>query len=228
MPAYDNSPFKALPKLLVPSQNVYLLGSLNTQISDTKFTISNVQQTTTTGTVTGTVTDGNLPIVGSFISIRGTQTNGGAFNVTNALVTAVAINAVTGQGTISFAMTTGNFAVTADSGQAIIPVPEIPETIALGASVAAAFSANDTAGSSVKIVAAAVNFPTIPTSATVVLQGALRNIDSEFVTLGTVATVAGGAVTLEQAQFPNIMYEFLRFNVTALTGTGTITAKVGA
>jgi hypothetical protein len=228
MPAYDNSPFKALPKLLVPSQNIYLFGSLNTQISDTKFTITAVQQTTTTGTVTGAVTDGNLPIVGSFISIRGTQAGAGAFNITNALITAVSINPVSGQGTISFTMATGTVATVADSGMAIVPVPEIPEVIAVGASIACAFSANDTAGSSVKIVAAAVNFPTIPTSATVVLQGALRNVDSEFVTLGTVATVAAGAVTLEQAQFPNIMYEFLRLNVTALTGTGTITGKVGA
>lgn len=228
MPAYDNSPFKALPKLLVPSQNIYLLGSLNTLISDTKMSISSVALTATAATIGVQITEGNIPAVGSFISIRGTQTSSGLFNVNNALVTAVAINAVTGAGTISFTTTTGTVATTPDSGQAIIPVPEIPETLAVGASVAAAFSANDTAGSSVKIVAAAVNFPTIPTSATVVLQGALRNVDSEFVTLGTVATVAAGAVTLEQAQFPNIMYEFLRFNVTALTGTGTITAKVGA
>lgn len=228
MPLYDNSPFKALPKLLVPSQNIYLLGSLNTQISDTKMFVNSVSLTGTTATIGVQITDGNIPIVGSFISIRGTQTSSGLFNVTNALVTAVAINAVTGSGTISFTTTTGTVGTTTDAGQAIIPVPEIPETIVVGASIAAAFSANDTAGSSVKIVAAAVNFPTIPTSATVVLQGALRNVDAEFVTLGTVATVAAGAVTQEQAQFPNIMYEFLRFNVTALTGTGTITAKVGA
>jgi hypothetical protein len=226
MPYYDDSPFKTPPKLLVAQWPTYLLGSFPADVAPTRFQIADVALASNVATVTGTVIEGNIPAVGSLISIRGTQSGSGEFNVTNAAITAVSINATSGQGTISFALTGANLSITADSGLAIIPQPEAGEAIANGASVAAASPFNDSKTDGARTYQAQITFPTIPTACTVALQISEVDQDSQYSTVGTVATVSGGAVTQSQAQFTLTTARFLRFLVSGLSGTGTVAAKL--
>lgn len=226
MPQYDNSPFKKAPKLLVAQWPTYLFGSWPADVAPTRFQVSSVALATDVATVTGTVIEGNIPTVGSLISIRGTQTSSGLFNVTNVPVTAVSIALATGQGTISFDLTGSNVATTPDAGLAILPQPEVPETLVAGSSIPAAAPFNDSKTDGARTFLASCTFPTIPTAATVTLQASEFDSDSQYYSLGTVATVASGAVTQSSAQFTLTTARFLRFNVSGLTGTGTIVAKL--
>jgi hypothetical protein len=239
MPAYDNSPFKPVPKLLIPGQNSYLFGFYSQDVSPTQIQVSSVAIATNVATVIGTIFGGNVPLVGSLISIRGTQTSSGAFNVTNAAITAVTFVPATSVVTITFALTHANVATTADAGLAIIPVPEVGETIANGASIACTPQNNETFLEMGRLLSTTVKFPTLPTTLTVVLQGANFDTDSEYTTICTVATVAASVQTTPQVtEVENngggtttainspVNYRFYRFLISGLAGTGTIVARI--
>jgi len=68
---------------------------------------------------------------------------------------------------------------------------------------------------------------TVPTSATVVLQVANVDDDARYQTVGTIATVAGGAVTQAGAEFSFLMGKFIRMKVTALSGGDSTSGIVG-
>lgn len=223
MPSYLNQPGQKV-KALQPGVPEYLYGSWNSDVETTKMLVSQVALTADVATLTVAVVRGNLPAVGSLVSVSGTQTGGGEFNVTRAPLTAVAINASTGIGTISYALTAANVATTPDAGVALVDTPEIPDVLANGSSVPAAPQPETVAAQ--RTMAALVLFPTVPTDATVTLQFALRDIDSEYQKLGTVATVAASAVTPGTLQYPAPAAGFYRFNVSGLTGAGTIVAKL--
>jgi hypothetical protein len=91
--------------------------------------VSNVALTSNVATLTVTIVEGNLPAVGSNITVNGTVTASGAFNVTLVALTAVSISASTGQGTVSFALTHANVSSTADAGIAIVEQPIVFETV---------------------------------------------------------------------------------------------------
>ena len=55
---------------------------------------------------------------------------------------------------------------------------------------------------------------------------AIRDVDSEYQKLGTVASVSAETVTEGTLQFPAPAAGFYRFAVSALTGDGTIVAKL--
>jgi hypothetical protein len=239
MPGYDNSPFKPIPRLLIPGQNSYLLGSWRQDASPTQFQVATVAIAADVATVTGTVTGGDIPLVGGLISIRGTQTSSGAFNVTNAALTAVTFTPATSAITVTFALTAANVATTADSGLAIVPISEVPETVANGASIACTPQNNETFLEVGRLLSTTVTFPTLPTTATVVLQGANFDTDSEYTTIDTVATVTAGAQTTPKVtEVQNngggtttainspVNYRFYRFLVSGVTGTGTIIARI--
>lgn len=226
MTAYNVSPFGPPPVLMVGGRTEWLYGNQSDSVSPTQFAISQVAIASNVATITGTVTAGTVPAVGSKISVQGTQTDSGAANVTNVAITAVSISATTGIGTISYAATGSNQSATADSGLALVPQPITFDTLAAGSSKQAASAENDPSDNDERSYFAQVFFGTIPTACTVSLQGSLVDQDSAYQTLGTVATVAAGAVTLSSASFANVNLKFLRFNVSALTGTGTIAAAV--
>ena len=81
-------------------------------------------------TVVGTIFQGNIPAIGNQISIRGTQSNSGLFNVTAATIVSFSGTPSTGVYSITFALTNANIGTTADSGLAIIPIAEVPEVAA--------------------------------------------------------------------------------------------------
>jgi hypothetical protein len=226
MPLYNKSPFAAAVRLLYAGVVEYLFGSWPQDVSPTKMYVTSVANTATVATLGVTVYEGNIPAVGSLISVQGTQQQAGAYNVTNAPLTAVAI-AANGTGTVSFALVATLQATTADAGISITPQPVLAETIVAGASVAVAMSNNSFGGDLDNTVTAMALFPVIPTTATVSLQGAMFNNDADFITLGTIATVAGSAVT---ANGLNLVanYLFYRALVSGLTGAGTLAVQISA
>lgn len=230
MPAYVNAPFNPA-QLLVKGQPTYLFGSLNQHQGDTVFFVTNVALATNVATVTVQITAGEIPTVGSLISIRQTQTSSGLFNVNRAIITAVSITASTGAGTITFALTNANVASVADTGSGVVEVPEVGETLAAGASIACVIQAPD--GDSQFTLPVAVTFPggVLPTAVTVTLQVALHNVNGEFTNVASaVVTVAGSAytagpviqVTLQRGYF----YRVIVSGLTIGSATGVV-VKVG-
>jgi hypothetical protein len=233
MPYYSTHSDRRPPKLLVAGLPSYFFGSWAQETAPTRFWVNLVSLTSNVATVTGAVVEGNIPSIGSLISIDGTQSNGGIFNVQEVAITAVNINATTGQGTISFALTSGNVGATADAGLAIIPQPEVPETVQNGASIPVTIPFNDPRTAGDRTVTVTCTFPAMPTALNVQLQTALMDQDSqyqEFESTGeaNVVTISGGAVTQYSTQFTFQMSRFYRLALSGLTGAGTIVAKIQA
>jgi hypothetical protein len=218
MPAYNTSAFAPSPVLMVGGQPVFLFGGLNDRVSPTRFQVDHVAISSNVATITGTITSGVIPAVGSLITVQGTTTDSGAANVSAVAISGVSISASTGVGTISYAATGSNQASTADSGAALVPTPITQEALVNGSSVPAASAENDPSEDDQRSYFAQVFFGPLPTTATVTLQASLVDIDSAYQTLGTVATVVSGAVTQNSASFANGNYRFVRFNVSGVTG----------
>lgn len=199
MPNYSASAFAPLPEVAIPSKPSYFFGSLNTSADDTYLRVTNVALATNVATVTATIYRGNIPVVGQVITIKGTASNSGAFNVT-ATLTGVSVVAATGVATLTFALTHADVASTADAGMAIIPIQEVAEVLANGTSVAIYVPSNELRDLGQKNITVATTFPSLPTGATVTLYSAIANNpqagDPEWTQMGVVATVAAGAVTV--------------------------------
>lgn len=226
MPAYNKSPFAAPVKLLYAGVAEYLFGSWPQDVSPSQMYINTVSIATNVATLNVTMYGGNIPAVGSKISVQGTQQGAGEFNVTNAVLTAVAIG-VTGTGTVTFALTGANLAATADGGIAVVPQPVQMEAIAAVTSIPVAMSNNSYGGDLDRTVTVMVYFGTLPTAVTITLQGAMYNDDAAYTNLGTVATVAASAVTANGLTVV-ANYLFYRVVVSALTGAGTYAVQIEA
>lgn len=218
MAPYNNTQFG--PKAFLVSQNgpTYLLGGRAATGGD--MNVVSVATAANVATVGVQSWEGNLPVVGTLVTIRGTSQATGAYNVTNVPLTAVNLD-TNGNGTVSFALTSANLATTADGGKLRFAPQVTYEAIANGnASMAGAISS-----SRHKEVFAECFFGTLPTAVTVALQAAMVNEDSAFQTLGNVCVVAAGAVSVNGASF-DITAPFVRFIESGLTGSGTIAAMV--
>lgn len=226
MPFYNKSPFAAAVKLLYAGVAEYLFGSWPQDKSATQMYVTSVAIAANVATVGVTVYGGDPPAVGSLISIQGTQSNGAEFNVTNIALTAVSLNSA-GVGTVTFALVGANVATTPDAGIALVPQPVQMEAIAAGASIPVAMSKNSFGGDLDVTITAKAFFGTLPTAVTIALQGAMVNQDSDFTTLGTVATVAGSALTANGFTIA-ANYLFYRVLVSGLTGAGTMAVTIAA
>lgn len=235
MPAYPSNPFQTVPQL-IPGIPVYLFGSYNSSQSPLKGQVQTVAVATDVATVTLLLNEGapaNLVFtqyVGSLISIQQTQTSSGAFNVNDATVESISYNATTNILTVTFALTTGNVSSTPDTGQVVIDIPEIPETLANGASIAASVQHNPAEQRGERTYAVDVQFPGgLPTAATVVFQVAVHNNNASFATLGTVTEVTGGAIVSgfsNLAEFTLSELQYFRVLVSAVNGSANIVVKV--
>lgn len=227
MPAYVDSPNN--PAVLVQEGTAtYLFGSYNMHQGPTVMRITNSALTSNVGTITVQITAGEIPLVGSLITVTQTQAGSGGMNVNRAAITAVSVTALTGAGTISYADTHANITSVADTGSAIAEVPEIPETVANGNSIACIFQAPK--GDAQFTVPLAVTFPTIPTAVTVNLQAALHNVNSEFTNVSTTAQIVVASSAFTSGPFAQVSLQrgyFYRFAVSGVSGTGTIVAKIG-
>jgi hypothetical protein len=223
---YNNTPFKAAVKLLYAGVAEWLRGYWPQDKSPTKMRVSSVAIASDVATLGVTVFEGDIPAQGSLISVQGTQTSGGEFNVANVALTAVNI-ASTGVGTVSFALADANVATTQDAGLAIVPQPVQMEAIANGASVPVAMSNNSFGGDLDRTVTAQAIFGTLPTAATIVLQGSMVDSDADYVTVGTIATVAGSEVTANGLTVV-ANWLFYRALTSGVTGAGTYAIAIEA
>ena len=239
MPTMNTSAFAPLPEVVLPGKPAYLYGSLATDTQDTLLQVTNVAATGGTATVSVYVRAGNIPVVGNLISIAGTQASSGLFNVSSAPLTNVTINATTGVGTVQFALV-GTVGSVADSGQALVPIQEVPETLAANTSVPVYVPSQEPNDMGTKSITTAVTFPTMPTTATVKLYSAINlpknlpgSAGSEWTLDGVVATVAASAQTVGPlftydtgANTAALAGRFFCLQVTGVTGSGTIAAKL--
>lgn len=223
MPLFDNTPFASLNgTLLVAGQPSYGWGNLNTQQAPCEFLVTNGVSLGGTATLTGTVVAGNTPAVGDRLS---TKVDNASFAVSNVVITAVSITAATGQGTISYA-NASNVASVAVTGFARIPVAETSETMVNGASVAFCFQYNDPNMSNARSIRAVVNLPTLPSTGKVTLQSAINRVDSEFVDVVTIATVAGGAQVGSQSVVTLEPGRWYRFNSSLVSNVVAVVPKI--
>lgn len=224
MPKYVNSPFSPA-QLLIKGVSAYLLGSFNYKQANTKMFVTNTALTSNVAIISVQIVEGEIPLVGSLLSIIQTQNGSGSYNVNRAAITNVSINQTTGAGTISFALTHANITTGADTGTAIAEVPEIPETLSNGASAAVCIPAY---GDSQITIPVAVTFPTMPTAAVVDLQVALHDNDAEYTLLTNITTVVTSAPTVGPVAEVTLQRGyFYRFNVSGVSGTSTVVGKIG-
>ena len=239
MPTMSTSGFATLPEVVLPGKPAYFYGSMPWDTQDTIIQITTVAATGGTATVTGYIRGGNIPVVGNLITIAGTVTSSGLFNVSSVPLTGVTVNATTGIGTYTFALV-GTVSSTADAGEAIVPIAEAAETLANNTSIPIYVPSQEPNDMGTKSITTAVTFPTMPTAATVKLYSAINlpknlpgSAGSEWTLDGVVATVA----TSSQSVGPLITYDtgantaalagrFFCLQVTGVSGTGTIVAKM--
>jgi hypothetical protein len=188
------------------------------------------------------ILSGNVPVVGALITVVGAAVNA-AFNVTNAVITAVdryphGNEPDNGMYTLAYAATITS-PIQVNAGQFIIPQPEIGEVLAAGAvanginpgaSSPAVMPYGNATYNQNQGLTAVVSFPSLPTSVIVSLQQAVQDIDSEYATIAVVGTVSGGVVTVAGGQITvdPTLGRFFRFNNGTVTGgtLPTIVAKL--
>ena len=231
MPAYQLTPFKQSPALMYPGTATYLWGSWNDKTGPTVGNIISDSAVTTTATVKFQIISGNVPKVGSLIAVVGAA-NSANFNITTPtpiLTVSVANNPDTGIYTVTYAIASTSQGTLADGGQVIIPQPEVAEALTATTSVPAAMPYGNATFNQNQGLTAVVSFPSLPTSVVVSLQQAVHDLDSEYQTVATVATVAGGAVTgSPQITVDPTLGRFFRFSNGTVTGgtLPTIVAKL--
>lgn len=196
MPTYNTSAFAPLPEVAIPAKPAYFYGSLPTNTQDTLMRITSFSLTSNVAAVTGTIYAGNIPVVGNTISVEGASNS--VFNISQGTITVVSGTPATGVYTISYAVTNANIGSVAGSGMVIIPIAETAETAANGNSVAIYVPSNELRDYGTRSITVATTFPSLPTAATVTLYTSISNTDnpSEWTSMGVVATVVGGSVTV--------------------------------
>lgn len=202
MTQYIKSPFKPMPPLLVANSPEYVLGSWNSKTGPTLGNIISDSAVTTTATVTFQITSGNIPTVGSTITVVGAGRSAN-FNTTGTILTVSApTQPDSGVYSVTYAITSTSLSTGADSGLVAIPQPEKGEDItglagspAVYSSIAVAAPFNNPNLDQGKALSVTVSSPAINGTAafTVSLQGADFDIDSEYQDIAVVATVTAGS-----------------------------------
>jgi hypothetical protein len=226
MPAFKNSPFQK-PQLLQKGVPAYLIGSFSQKVGNTHLGLLTDAIASNVATVTGTYLNGPLPVIGSLISIINSANSSGAFNVNRAVITAVSYVASTNIMTITFALTGSNQSATADGGTIDIEPAEVPESIS-ATYISQAVLAQAPEGDSQFTLPYSVNFTTLPTSATVDLQTAMKASDPWTTIVPGIAVVAASAQTIGPFGQVTLQRGYLyRFNISAISGTAGVVAKIG-
>ena len=252
MPFYQLTPFKSSPKLMVQGTPEYIFGSFPTDVAPTFGYVLSDSAVGTTGTVTVKITQGNVPLAGSQITISGASNNAN-FNVTNATILSVSAPVQPDMGVyvITFTISSTTQGTLADGGIFTVPQPEVGDTLtaaivaALPASsapvvspVAGPNSIGKSLSCTVTLPASSAAIPSTLSGVTVVLQGANVDLDGQYNPVGTIATgmAAGSTVdwqsgqgvahsTERQLAASNVTllnFRFYRLQVTVATGAGPI------
>ena len=238
MPVYTQPiGFNTLPEVVVSGKPAYLYGALATDTQDTIMQVSNVALTSNVATLTVQIQGGNIPIVGQLVSVQGTASTSGLFNVTNAVLTGVTITASTGAGTITFALIHADVVSIANTGKAYVPIQEVSEAVAANTSVAVYVPSQEPQDNGQRTITVATTFPVIQATtgaATVTLYTAINNTGiapgsagAEWTSMGVVAIIAAGAQTAGPLQTYTIPAgRFFCVQVTGVTGTNKLICKL--
>ena len=223
MPAYITNPLDGIPPMLLPGVPGYSLGSFNADTPDAKLLVTSVAiNGSNVATLGVQLIEGNIPAVGSLISVRGTQKAGGAFNVSNVALVSVTINAQTGAGTVTFALTHADVASTPDAGEAAVPVPEVAEAIASGTKgLQFGMQAVSGLASNSRDVSWVLATPSAPASFSATLEVADVDEESEYTVIDTATSVGLRTVLGVRANFIRV-----RFGTVTGGSSPTAVAKI--
>jgi hypothetical protein len=219
--AYDNTPNSKV-QMLISGSPAYAFGS-QLPGPTCRMLITNDSCTSNVVTLSVTIVEGNIPLVGDLIYTYATVNSAGGINQTTGIaIASVAITAATGKGTITFPLTLANQGATADVGYALSTPGQTTEVCAVGKS--RAFAIQNTIGRGYGI-SWAYTCPSAPSTIAIQLEGAINDNDSEYTIIGASQTTAAGAEVF--ASVPELV-NFVRLHVTATTGgtSPTISAKI--
>ena len=236
MPLWSNDPNIAVLSL-TPGVPAYSAGSLRPG-PPCKMFIDHDSVATNVVTLTVTIVEGNIPAIGDILYVYATTNSAGALNQATGAVTvaSVTITAATGKGTITYAKTVADQGSTVDTGYAIA-VPGETSEVSTPNQAYRAFSIPKLvpelgANRSITIN---VTYPSAPAAIKWELQGAMRNVDSEFVqilkdvtTAGTNADTGAPGFVSASTQFWPGSWNFVRYKDTGSSGgsSPTVIAKI--
>lgn len=221
MPKYSASPFNAI-QMALPGRPAYVWGGFNDAVGPTSMRVTNVAITTNVATLNVTVFEGNIPVVGSFITVRGTQQAAGIFNVTAVALASVTINATTGIGTVTFALTNANVGSVADSGIAMVPQPVTFESVATNDVTQPVSLLDPAEGKSIGGFSAEVIWATGTSVGAVTVLAADKNDLAAFQAVGSVITFPATRVDIATTTANFVALSL----TTALTGASTIAGRI--
>lgn len=238
MPLYtQNIGFNAPPEVAKSGWPAYFFGSLPSTTQDMQAQVTNVALTSNVASVTATIQQGNIPVVGNLITIQGTTNTSGLFNVSNAVLTGVTGTASTGIYVFTFALTHANVSSAADSGKAYVPIQETAETLANGQSVAIYVPSQEPLNDGMRSITISTTFPTLQASTgagIVTLYTAINNspiapgtAPSEWTAMGVAGKAVAGAQTIGPLNtFTVPAGRFFCVVVSGAAGTDTIICKM--
>lgn len=228
-------------KVAISGRPAYFYGSLAEDQQDMMAQVTSVACASNVATIGITIQTGNVPIVGNLLWVQGTAQASGAYNVSGVAIASVtAVDATKGTYTLTYACTTADLATTADAGKAIVPVQEVPETVAANTSVAIYVPSQEPRDSGTRTITVSCKFPTIQAStgaATIKIYTALVNDGSKpgdtgsewtfMGTDGTVGTLAAGAATKSGlTTFTTPAGRWFCLQTSSVTGTNSVIAKM--
>ena len=237
MPYYNQNVVLAPPvKLLVAGHPDYLFGFINAygqgneDVPLSRMQVTQVSGNGTTATLTVTVLEGNIPNVGDLVSVAGLRNSG--FDTNSSALTAVSITASTGQGTIQYSNGT-SLGASPDAGTATSIPAEVGDTLAIGNSIPVTVQFSDPETNIGRTLSLVVTTPTntmTTTFPTANVQGALRNVNSDYVNINPTADITfnGTAGAVFNATVSIKDYRFYRLAIQGSIGGGaaTVVAKI--
>ena len=219
MPKYLVTPLDGIPPMLLPGIPGYSFGSFNPDLPTTRMQVTSVALTSNVATLSVVMVEGNIPAVGSLISVRGTQKAGGAFNVSNIALTGVSIVALTGIGTVTFALTHADVTSTPDAGAADVPVPEVAEAMTNSTGLQLTMQPASGLPNNSRDVEWTILTPSAPASFSAALQVADTDAEADYSTIDT-STAVGSR------QVAGVRANFIRIKLSSVVG-GTLPTVIG-
>lgn len=230
MPSYITQPASFVNRpLLVPGRPHYVFGGYTSTVSPTLAYVTNVSAVGNTATVTLALLAGAIPTTSQLITVQ--RCSNSNFNAVGATVTAVS-GFNTGDnsiGTVSYTLVgIGGVVSAAATGDAVLPVAETSDAAVNGASQQVTVPFNDPRIDQARTITAQCSFPSLPTTATVTLQGS--DDDSTYFDIQAVGSVVAGVLVGGLLSVQNLSYRFYRLNLTNVTGGSSpkIIGKISA
>jgi hypothetical protein len=218
MPTYNGSPF-LIVTALTPGEIGYSWGGFNDDIAPTRMLVSNVALTSNVATLTVQIVEGNVPAIGSLISVQGTASTSGLFNVTNVALASVTIVAATGAGTVTLPLTHANVASVANTGQAIVKVPYTFDTLPGTAAGGKQFAIPHYFRPGFRQLSWFTAFTGAPSTVAAALQVADEDVEASYTTIDTSTVATGETREIGKVPINGIAANFVRIQMASTGGT---------